>query len=373
MPTGDRDTDTTRDETDASLRGERAKTDRELAQRRAEVEEDADAVVGAARERADAVLSAVRQREEQKSGTHAAADGLAGEHARADAVIAKEREVADTVLEAERLERQVALAALLAVERHETDSRLHVERARADESVGTRDDLLASVSHDLRSLLGIVAMNAGMIDRQLQVSPSQIPRYSASIKRATAQMSRLVSDLLEVASFDAGKVVLLRERLDAGRIVQQVAEAFAAASSAKEIALSASAPDAPLLADFDPDRMGQVLTNLIGNALKFTATGGRISISLVAQGPDLWFSVADSGEGIPPEKLGTVFERYSQVSRSDQRGLGLGLHIARRIVEAHGGRIWVESKLGQGSTFFVSLPAAANEGGDSNSAAHPLS
>jgi signal transduction histidine kinase len=258
------------------------------------------------------------------------------------------------------VERQVALANLLATERRETDSRLLLERTTADASLTKREDFLALVSHDLRSLLGIVAMNAAMFDRQADVGQAQVTRYSASIKRATAQMTRLVSDLLEVASFDAGKIVLLRERHDASELVRQITDAFATTSSAKELALTARTPNHPLMGHFDQDRVGQVLTNLIGNAMKFTSAGGRITVSVQPQGLDLCFAVADSGQGIPPEKIGTIFDRYSQVS-ADQRGLGLGLYIARRIVEAHGGRIWVESAIGRGSTFVFSLPASANE------------
>jgi signal transduction histidine kinase len=205
--------------------------------------------------------------------------------------------------------------------------------------------------------LGIIAMNADMIERQAQVGPAQVTRYSVSIKRATAQMTRLVSDLLEVASFEAGKIVLQRRCLDARGLVQQITDTFAAVSSTKELELAARTPNRPSPGNFDPDRISQVLINLIGNALKFTPPGGRISVSVEPVGTDLCFAVADSGEGISPEEIKTIFERYAQVKRSDHRGLGLGLYIARRLVEAHGGRIWVESTAGQGSTFFFSIPS----------------
>lgn len=278
------------------------------------------------------------------------------ERAREDAAIMQERKVADLSLQAERLERQVALASLLATERQETDSRLLLERADADALLERRDELLALVSHDLRSLLGAVAVHAAVLDNA-RAGPAQIARCSFSIKTATAQMTRLVSDLLEVASFDAGKFVIQRARHDATALVLHITDTFAALTQTKELVIAACTPDPPLMGYFDADRIGQVLANLIGNAIKFTAPGGQIRVSVEPDGTNLRFAVADSGVGISPEGVSAIFERYSQVGRTASGGLGLGLYIARRIVEAHGGRIWVESTVGQGSVFFFALPS----------------
>ena len=324
MP-GDNDMGTKRARTDVSLRAERAKTDAELDQRHAKVENDADGMVHAARERVDDALRAARQREAQNSAMRGAADELArehasDEHASDDEALAEERKRADTIRDAERVEHQVVLASLLAAERGETDSHLLLERADADALLASRDDFLALVSHDLRSLLGIIAMNVDMIERQAQVGPAQVTRYSVSIKRATAQMTRLVSDLLEVASFDAGKIVLQPRRLDARGLVHQITDTFAAVSSTNELELAARTPNRPSPGNFDPDRISQVLINLIGNALKFTPPGGRISVSVEPVGTDLCFAVADSGEGISPEEIETVFERYALLTIVRKRG-----------------------------------------------------
>ena len=346
-----------RAQTDQSLQAERAKTDAELARRRTKVEEGADATVRAAREHSDSMLTAARQREDQSPAMRAAGDLLSGARVREDAAIAQERVRGDAALDAERLEGRVALASLLAAERKETNSRLLLERADADALLERRDELLALVSHDLRSLLGAVAMGTAMIDKEIQRDAAQVPRYCGAIKRATAQMNRLVSDLLEVASFDAGKLVLQFGSYDAAELVHHVAETFESMSMTKELVISTRTPKRPLPAIFDADRIGQILANLIGNAIKFTAAGGHIVVSVEPEGANLRFSVADSGQGIAPEKLGGIFERYAQARRSEGGGLGLGLYIARRLVESHGGRIWAESVVGQGSTFFFLLPA----------------
>ena len=282
---------------------------------------------------------------------------LAAEREREDAAIALERQRGDAALDSERLRGRIALAGLLAAERLETDSRLLLDRSNADALLAGRDELLAVVSHDLRSLLGTIAIGATMIERELQDGPAQAIRHAALVKRAIAQMNRLVSDLLEVASFDAGKIVLQCGVYDAAALVQRVAETFESMSSTKGIAIHARVPNQSLPGMFDPDRVGQALTNLIGNAMKFTAAGGHIIVSVEAEGPILRFAVADNGVGISPEKLEGIFERYSQAGHSESGGLGLGLYIARRLVEAHGGRIWAESTLGQGRTFHFSLPS----------------
>jgi signal transduction histidine kinase len=147
--------------------------------------------------------------------------------------------------------------------------------------------------------------------------------------------------------------------------VREAADAFDPTASGKSIALSVDVSNEDLITDLDPDRIAQVLANLLGNAAKFTRPGGRITMGVALRGGYVCFSVSDTGEGIQPEKLETIFERYSQIRRTDRRGLGLGLYISQRIVEAHGGRLWAESIVGQGSTFFFTVPAPAKESSES--------
>jgi signal transduction histidine kinase len=118
-----------------------------------------------------------------------------------------------------------------------------------------------------------------------------------------------------------------------------------------------------LLAKYDQDRILQVLANLLSNAIKFTGDRGSIAVHVESIGTEVRFSVADTGAGVEPDHLESIFERFWQVTRGDRRGLGLGLFISRCIVEAHGGRIWAESALGRGSTFYFTLPGALLHGG----------
>jgi signal transduction histidine kinase len=327
-----------------------------LTRRSAEAGEGADSVVRTARARADAVLELARRREDEKVSVRASEIGAA--RAREDATIAEERRLADDVLAAERVQRQIVLAGLLAVSRLETDSRLVIERSLADKAMARRDDFLAMLSHDMRSLLGGIALNAALLERKAQAhDPARITQCAASILRSTTQMNRLVADLLDVATIDAGKLVLLKGPCDALGLVRDAGAVFELIASEKGISVSLDAPNETLSVDVDPDRIGQVLGNLLGNAAKFTHAGGKITIGVARRGREARFFVADSGEGIPAEKLETIFDRYAQMGQTDRRGLGLGLYIARRIVEAHGGRLWAESTLGKGSTFFFSLPA----------------
>jgi signal transduction histidine kinase len=145
---------------------------------------------------------------------------------------------------------------------------------------------------------------------------------------------------------------------DAILLVRETVEAFQPAAAAKGISLDSDVARDSLLARFDHERILQVLANLLSNAIKFTPEGGRISIRVEPAQEEVRFSVTDTGPGITEESLGRIFERFWQVRASDKRGLGLGLYISKCIVEAHGGRIWAESKPGAGSSFFFTLPGA---------------
>jgi len=178
------------------------------------------------------------------------------------------------------------------------------------------------------------------------------------IQRYAARMNRLIGDLLDVASLDAGLLAVTPTRGDAAVVISEAVETFRAAASAKEIALETEITGQPLRWKVDSARMLQVLANLITNAIKFTPRGGAIRVHGERREGELRLSVTDTGVGIPPDLLERIFERFWQVGVNDRRGLGLGLYISRSIVKAHGGRIWAESADGAGSTFFVTLPTA---------------
>jgi len=350
-----------RDKTDESLRTERKKTDSLVTHEHSEV---ADNGVGPERARADAALETARAQANQKVDAAPAREAVAKERALGDVILQQERASADEKLDRERNEQAGKLAALLPLERERTDRQLLTERARSDEALGQRDDFMAMVSHDLRNLLSGVLLSATLIAEE--ASESDEGRRSVAgaerIQRYVARMNRLIGDLVDVASIDAGKLAVRPERGDAGALITEAVEAFANAASEKGISLESGPVERPLVADFDHDRMLQVLANLITNALKFTPRGGQIAVRGGRVGDELHLSVSDTGAGIPGNMLEAVFERFWQVGKNDRRGLGLGLYISRCIVDAHHGKIWVESKLGEGSVFHVELPTASRTG-----------
>jgi signal transduction histidine kinase len=294
-----------------------------------------------------------RQRGPQAAAAEASVER---ERHQADGVLERERSAADALLGGERSARRRYLAEFLAVEREATDQNLIGERAHSDTEIASRDAFLETVSHDLRSLLGGLSLTAGLLCNLAPEGPSgdAIRRHGATNQRLVARMNRLISDLLDVSSIEAGKLAVVAEPVEISALLSDTVDAFAPLAASKGITLVADA-EAELHARLDGGRILQVLANLVSNAIKFTPAGGRVAVHVRTVGDELKFSVSDTGIGMPEDEVARVFERFHQVSK-DRRGLGLGLHIAKGIVEAHGGRVWAETKAGAGSTFHVALP-----------------
>ena len=344
-----------RDQTDDSLRTERRNADEALQAPLAEVHGDADEVLHRARENADEVLAAARERADERA-PNLAPERIAEARVREDATLRAERASADDSLQREREETVLALLRLLPLEREKTDRFLLTERIRSDVEIAHRDDFLGIVSHDLRNLLsGIVLSTTLLADRAPASADGAETRESAArIQRYAARMNRLIGDLVDVASIDAGKLSVARSHGDISVTIDEAVDMFRGLAEGKGISLE-SAASKPLPASFDHDRVVQVLANLITNAIKFTGAGGRIVVANEPTDQQVRISVRDTGIGIASDKLESVFERFWQVGKNDQRGVGLGLYISRCIVEAHGGEIWAESTLGAGSTFWFTL------------------
>lgn len=355
-----------RELTDKSLADERGKTDEQLAKRVSALEENADVVVASARDRADAVMTRARSKADDKRADSDTNDdehsAIKAERRREDAALTEERNTADRTLEAERDERRRAIMALLALERTQTDSHLLGERESADQAIVSRDDFLAMVSHDLRNMLGGLALSAESLlsIRELGNVGAVIRRDAQRVQRYTARMSRLVGDLLDLSSIEAGHLAVVPKRHVATDLLRETQDVFEPIASAKNISIRMEVKAGSLLARYDHERLLQVLANLVGNAIKFTPAGGRIDLLVEPVGSDIRFAVSDTGSGIPPDQMGVIFERFWQKTKQHS-GLGLGLYISRCIVEAHGGRIWAESELGRGSTFYFTLRAAKSE------------
>lgn len=345
--------------TDESLHTERENTDREFARTQASIESTADAVVKHARNTADVVLQNERatadQRLEARSGPHAR-ETVREERARDDRAVLQERALADATLQDEREDSARVLAKLLPLERESTDRSLLTERGRSDEALADRDDFMSIVSHDLRNLLSGIVSSTEL----LEMAPGageQTLELTNRIQRYAARMNRLIGDLLDVGSIDAGRLSITPTRGDLALVLAESVEIFAGSAATKGVTMTAT-PGPSLLADFDHDRMLQVLANLLSNALKFTPRGGTIQVSGAVVDGRIHLSVADTGIGIPAPMLDVIFERFWQVNKEDRRGVGLGLYIARCIVEAHGSTILAASTPGAGTTFTISHAAA---------------
>lgn len=348
-----------RTQTDASLRVERERADATLVTKNDAVEERADEVVRAAREVADEVVQAARHKADRTERTRTTDDDLERDQARdrADLLVDHERSLADATLDRERTLRKRYLADFLATEREATDKDLVGEREHDDTALAVRDEFLATVSHDLRSMLAALSLNADLLaDQAPNGSPGDtMRRHAAKTQRVVTRMNRLVNDLLDVASIEAGKLGLLPEKVELAKILAETIESFEPIAAAKRITLHAEAEGLRSYAVLDPGRILQVLANLMSNAIKFTPPGGEVSIQIRAGKNEVHFAVRDTGIGMSEESRQKVFEKFHQID-PDRRGIGLGLHISKSIVEAHGGRMWVETKLGEGSTFSFVLP-----------------
>jgi signal transduction histidine kinase len=354
-----------RSSTDKSLRFERKKADLEYDKRQTAIEAEENATIHKAREKADKHSRASRQRTDSKLARSKAPaevrERVSRERAHEDRALHEERASADAALRDERAERRRALAALLRLERAQTDQHLLFERTRSDEGLAMREEFLAMVSHDLLSLLAGLSLQTDLLLRD--VAGDAAGRKTATsarfIQRFTVQMKRLIGDLVDVASIDAGKLHVAPVLQDATELVRESVEAFLPLACAKGLSLKMKTRGKKLMARIDHDRVLQVLANLLSNALKFTQEGGRILIQAEPVDQDVRFSVTDTGSGVPSDQLEAVFERHWQAHSESRRGLGLGLYISKGIVEAHGGRIGVESQPGAGSTFSFTLPGGA--------------
>jgi PAS domain S-box-containing protein len=239
------------------------------------------------------------------------------------------------------------------------NARLYAESRRA---VASRDAVLAVVSHDLRGQLTSVTMSTSLLADSIaqREAGAELTRPLAFIQRSTQRMSRLIQDLLDVSSIESGTFSTVQRRQPVGPLIEEAVDALRPQAVARSLGLALDLPAGDGFAiEADRDRVLQVLDNLIGNAIKFSAPGGTVTLRVEPRGDELWFVVADTGPGIAPDDLPHVFDRFWQVRQTAHLGTGLGLAIAKGVVEAHGGRIGADSELGAGSRFWFTLPLAA--------------
>ena len=235
------------------------------------------------------------------------------------------------------------------------------KRRQAELVAATREEVLGVVAHDLRNPLSLIVTTTELLQEE-DLEPERRRQILDITMRAGKQMNRLIGDLLDTVHMQSGKLSLDLEDVDVCAILRQVDETFRPIARKQRIKLRSKCPEGAIWVRGDPFRISQVLGNLLGNALKFTPEGGSVTYGGTLSGGEVTFYVTDTGPGIPPEQTAHLFEQFWQ-ARNDKRGVGLGLTIAKGIVDAHGGRIWCDSTLGAGSTFSFALPVKESQGG----------
>ena len=265
------------------------------------------------------------------------------------------------LLEEERLR---LLARERAARAEAEDAVERVERARRQ-----RDEVLQMVTHDLRNPLSGIVIGAAAALMGSGMPEDAVRRVSA-IQRAAERMNRLVQDLLDLSSIELGRLAMRRRSVEIQAVLREATELLEPDMAKRGLTLEWSVPDRLPAVDVDRDRVHQVLSNLLANAVRFSPDAGQIGIAARKQGAELRVTVSDMGPGIPEDECTYVFDRFWHRERGQPtRGAGIGLAIAQGIVAAHGGRIWVESRVGEGSHFHFTLPLQGSDPGCSGGAA----
>lgn len=235
------------------------------------------------------------------------------------------------------------------------NARLYSEAQRA---IQAREEILAIVSHDLKNPLTVTATNAAMIPRLIagQEKRAELEKIAMHIQRSSERMARLIGDLLDYSKIQAGTFSVEARRTALRSFVMELLDSMRPQATEKRIELLIRLTEEDPCVICDPDRISQVLSNLVGNSIKFTPEGGRIEVTSAVEGDQLRFSVSDTGPGLTCEQLEHVFERYWQAEATAQKGAGLGLAISQAIIRAHRGTIWAESEPGRGSVFSFKIP-----------------
>jgi signal transduction histidine kinase len=252
----------------------------------------------------------------------------------------------------------LATRATAMIEQHRLREFAEQRAADAQRATQARDEVLAIVSHDLRNPLASIVAAAALIGQTAE-DTAGVRRRSAVIQRSAARMTSLIGDLLDVSRIEAGGLALERAPHAVDALFAEAMEHQRALADERGVRLRAELTPGLPRVDCDRDRVLRVFANLLGNALKFTPAGGAIVVRAALDGAAVRVSIADTGRGIAAEHLPHLFDRYWQARSDNHGGAGLGLAIVKGLVEAHGGRLWVESVPDVGSTFYFTLPLAA--------------
>lgn len=223
----------------------------------------------------------------------------------------------------------------------------------------TREEFVANVSHELRTPLSLIKGYTETLLDGAKDNPEVASKFLKTIQRNAERLQFLIEDLLTISELESGRLKMNLQNVPLRPLVDKVLEDFKAQAQWRSATLNNELPE--LEAQADPERLQQVLGNLIGNALKYGRAEGRVTVRAVKDGRFIQFCVQDDGPGIPTDALNRVFERFYRVDKArsrEQGGTGLGLSIVKHIVQVHGGKVWAKSELGKGAAFYFTLPAA---------------
>lgn len=375
-----------REKTNESLKSERERADEALTLNVLVSASQEDEILESKREQIDktqeekrathdVVREELREVEEGPEAIKRAEALIERERALADKAIAEERQAADLARQRERRRLRLTAEALLVTERSTTDKDLSTERSRVDQeldraagthsetrdALDTQSETMAIVSHDLRNPLMAITMSSEALLARLrapQFDRDAALRSVAVIQRNSALMDRLIRDLLDAERIEAGKIAVRPTRQSVQALLGDCEELFGALARSGALTLHVAPSSETLFAEIEHDRILQVLSNLIGNAVKHTPRGGTVRLEARQKHDEIEITVSDSGPGIPEAQQKRIFEKFSQLGNGAREGLGLGLYISKWIVEAHGGTITVASKPGEGCVFAFTVPVA---------------
>jgi signal transduction histidine kinase len=365
--------------TDTNLVTERGRTDDSLVELRKRAEFETDKKVQDDRQVADDARALNRSDSDLRLGSTTLSKSVDRQRQFDDTATRTERVKMDAAILRERTLKDAVINEFLHSEREETDDSLLNERESVDTVVlrttkllaeevilhsttkaalTTRDEFLAIVSHDLRNPIGAVVSCAEMLLEDPELNGkmnSEIMGWIEFMKRNSQRSLRLINDLLDMEHVAQGKLTLTSALHDIGLMVRNAIQNSAHVSSIKKISVKATGVDEAWVT-CDRDRIMQVMTNLLSNALKFAPENGHVEVKTEEASDEIRISVIDNGPGIPTEHCERIFDRFAQLQNKDRRGLGLGLYISKMFVEAHHGKISVNCKPGHGCTFTFTIP-----------------
>ncbi|MBF0312376.1 MAG: HAMP domain-containing histidine kinase [Oligoflexia bacterium] len=375
--------------TDESLKDEREKTDEIINKASDAIESETEMKTTLSRVVGDEAIESGRKkvdisREGRQSET--SNKDLIYERQQSDSARELERQEEDRIHKKERFQMRLMATAIFDKQRIKTDKNLLDERSLVDfaqettlsllssekefhdltkSELTTREHFIAVLSHDLKNPLSSIFLGVNLMQMELSnrtVDVTTLFELLKVIELNTANMDRMINDLLDVERIARDKFFLKTEMNNIGDLLKECVNLFAPVILSRSFLMTINKCPDSVFAEVDHDKIIQVLSNLIGNALKFSPDGSTITLSARKTNNYVEISVIDNGPGIPDEKKTQIFEKFSQVKMNDRSGLGLGLFISKWIVEAHQGQIWVTSELGKGSIFSFTLPLKGTQG-----------